>query len=183
MASAPSARTTSVGVAVAGAVIQSTARTGVSAKLASAKLERMGECIFSRLSGWLVPTNPQKNPATTAIKSAGVICHSTNDRKDISSRVCQQISRGMGLAAGQESGQCKPPRGNKLGVCRSEGGGSRISSRVGGVAENPAPGWLHQRSILGLATLPRVMPQLAAPRVQAAAQGGIAPVSFPSHYS
>src|SRR6266576_2174191 len=39
--------------------------------------------------------------------------------------------------------------GNKLRICRSEGGGSRISSRVGGVAENPAPGWLHQRSISG----------------------------------
>jgi hypothetical protein len=36
---------------------------------------------------------------------------------------------------------------------------------------------------LGLATLPRVMPRLAALRVQPAAQGGIAPVSFPSHYS
>ena len=36
---------------------------------------------------------------------------------------------------------------------------------------------------LSLATLPRVMPQLAALPVQAAAQGGIAPVSFPSHYS
>jgi hypothetical protein len=36
---------------------------------------------------------------------------------------------------------------------------------------------------LFLATLPRVMPRLAELRVQLAAQGRIAPVSFPSHYS
>lgn len=36
---------------------------------------------------------------------------------------------------------------------------------------------------LSLARLPRVMPRLAELRVQPAAQGGIAPVSFLSHYS
>ena len=57
-----------------------------------------------------------------------------------------------------------------------------------------AAGWVASLRILlpvgyisalfwALQRYPRVMPQLAALRVQAAAQGGIAPVSFPYHYS
>ncbi len=69
-------------------------------------------------------------------------------------------------------------------ACRSEGVGAGFSR------QGP---WRSLRILLpvgyvsalflSLARLPRVMPRLAELRVQPAAQGGIAPVSFLSHYS
>jgi hypothetical protein len=51
-------------------------------------------------------------------------------------------------------------------------------------AENPAPGWLNQRFISGASSLlTRVTLLSAELGIRAATHSGLAPVTFPSHYS
>src|SRR5215472_16031187 len=84
----PSAKTSSVAETANGAATQSNAKTGMKPKLISARLNRMGECIFTK-AFWLTRAHePSRNPTIKAIKLAGATCHRMRHRKIMSSSGC-----------------------------------------------------------------------------------------------